>query len=601
MPPEAIDGRDEDFRSDLYAFGATLYHALAGKPPCSEETMATARLREAKKRVVPLDQAAPWLGMETCAVIDRAMAYDPGGRFRSYEELISALQSALRHAESAAARQPPPTSGHPAGSARAGRMQRRSKSRRIAERVGMGIGMLAVVAAIGFGVWWINKPDADDSGSGNGNAGSGDGNQGKQPPDDDKASTNPDAGVKIGRDYAAARNALVGKNYPDAEARFAALLGMPKVPEPTATLAGVESAIAALLDGRSSDARVRAAAVSKHVSGLDPSSDSACRVLGAAADLVADLKPDPPAETPPGTPAELAAALLLALKNWEQGCHQQAVGWFEQVAASAAGDDEWASVYRKLAENYLADHKVLTATDYDTLPDTISGCEEFKIRLDDGLKQLQTRGRAAYNLRQRQLQLARQARDLQRAAVKDAPPEKSESLADLLPEIDKLVAEGMFEKAVERLKGAELKAEEDLLGRSAWVYLIESSSTFIADLAKDLAAGAAGVKVSTKDGAAAYDRVAGVGKTGLQLAAGAGAPVEVAWGAIAPADLITLHQLVVRNESNPLEKARRHEQAIAYQFLAGDRESAVTAAGRLAESSPAFRQRWSEAMKAFQL
>ena len=33
VPPEAIEGLAEDFRSDVYAFGATLYHALAGKPP----------------------------------------------------------------------------------------------------------------------------------------------------------------------------------------------------------------------------------------------------------------------------------------------------------------------------------------------------------------------------------------------------------------------------------------------------------------------------------------------------------------------------------------------------------------------------------------
>ncbi|MDB4505017.1 serine/threonine protein kinase, partial [Akkermansiaceae bacterium] len=31
VPPEALDRSTEDFRSDLYAFGATLYHALAGK------------------------------------------------------------------------------------------------------------------------------------------------------------------------------------------------------------------------------------------------------------------------------------------------------------------------------------------------------------------------------------------------------------------------------------------------------------------------------------------------------------------------------------------------------------------------------------------
>ena len=36
VPPETIDGAAEDFRADIYALGATLYHALAGRPSCAE-------------------------------------------------------------------------------------------------------------------------------------------------------------------------------------------------------------------------------------------------------------------------------------------------------------------------------------------------------------------------------------------------------------------------------------------------------------------------------------------------------------------------------------------------------------------------------------
>jgi serine/threonine protein kinase len=54
VPPETVEGHAEDFRSDIYAFGATLYHALSGKPSCGEESMATDVLREAKKKVLPL-------------------------------------------------------------------------------------------------------------------------------------------------------------------------------------------------------------------------------------------------------------------------------------------------------------------------------------------------------------------------------------------------------------------------------------------------------------------------------------------------------------------------------------------------------------------
>ncbi|MDP5006764.1 MAG: serine/threonine protein kinase, partial [Verrucomicrobiales bacterium] len=102
VPPETIEGLPEDFRSDIYAFGATLYHALAGVPPCDEESMGTNVLREAKKRVVPLGKIDPELSIATCAIVDRAMAYSPEDRFGSYDEMISALQSALKRLNSSA-------------------------------------------------------------------------------------------------------------------------------------------------------------------------------------------------------------------------------------------------------------------------------------------------------------------------------------------------------------------------------------------------------------------------------------------------------------------------------------------------------------------
>jgi len=101
VPPEAIEGGVEDFRSDIYAFGSTLYHALAGVPPCNEESMETKILRAAKQKVIPLKRVAPHITHETCEMIDRAMAYDPEQRFNSYDEMISAVKHAIKAVENA--------------------------------------------------------------------------------------------------------------------------------------------------------------------------------------------------------------------------------------------------------------------------------------------------------------------------------------------------------------------------------------------------------------------------------------------------------------------------------------------------------------------
>ncbi len=57
VAPEVVEGRPEDFRSDMYSLGATLFHALAGKPPHDVETNSMSELAAAKKAPVSLQKA----------------------------------------------------------------------------------------------------------------------------------------------------------------------------------------------------------------------------------------------------------------------------------------------------------------------------------------------------------------------------------------------------------------------------------------------------------------------------------------------------------------------------------------------------------------
>ena len=147
VPPETIEGSPEDFRSDIYAFGATLYHALSGVPSCGEETMSTDILREAKKKVIPLGTADPSLSAGTCAVVERAMAYSPQDRFSSYDEMIQKLETALKRVRSGAAGISE-TSGH------AARRRARTKQAEIFTLVAAG---LVLTAAVAGGLWWVTR------------------------------------------------------------------------------------------------------------------------------------------------------------------------------------------------------------------------------------------------------------------------------------------------------------------------------------------------------------------------------------------------------------------------------------------------------------
>ena len=71
-----------------------------------------------------------------------------------------------------------------------------------------------------------------------------------------------------------------------------------------------------------------------------------------------------------------------------------------------------------------------------------------------------------------------------------------------------------------------------------------------------------------------------------------GEPRGSTWAEISPDSIIGLHRTLVKNPRSELERLRRHECAIAFDWLAGNRERALIAASTLSDSSPAFKLRW---------
>ncbi|PAW65222.1 MAG: hypothetical protein B9S36_00625 [Verrucomicrobiia bacterium Tous-C2TDCM] len=96
VPPEKLDGLPDTFLGDIYSLGATLYHALAGKPPFDANTSSMDELRAIKKKTVDLKAAAPGLSKPTIRLVEKMMAYSPGDRVHSYGELIAQLEEVRR-------------------------------------------------------------------------------------------------------------------------------------------------------------------------------------------------------------------------------------------------------------------------------------------------------------------------------------------------------------------------------------------------------------------------------------------------------------------------------------------------------------------------
>ncbi len=93
MAPEQVRGGTLDARTDVYAFGAVLYHALVGRPPFSADNPIAIGFAHCSNPVIPPSRAREGLDARWDGVVLRAMAKDPNERWASALELQAALPS----------------------------------------------------------------------------------------------------------------------------------------------------------------------------------------------------------------------------------------------------------------------------------------------------------------------------------------------------------------------------------------------------------------------------------------------------------------------------------------------------------------------------
>jgi serine/threonine-protein kinase len=93
ISPEQAEGVQEaDIRSDLYSFGATLYHMLAGRTPFEGKAKAV-MLQQVNDEPPPLSGISPDVSTSMEALVRRLMRKKPEERFQSPRELIGALEA----------------------------------------------------------------------------------------------------------------------------------------------------------------------------------------------------------------------------------------------------------------------------------------------------------------------------------------------------------------------------------------------------------------------------------------------------------------------------------------------------------------------------
>lgn len=167
MSPEQVQGKTVDPRSDIYSFGVTCYHMLAGEPPFKGQTPFEVALQHVQNEPVPLADIRPDLPAELCVIVARMMAKKPEDRYQTAREVLRDLsrlregisstmaQTALTQSASQSSTQvrPAPSAAVPLGDTQL----MTTPGVRLLRWFAIALALL-VVAAIGVAFHWQTHP-----------------------------------------------------------------------------------------------------------------------------------------------------------------------------------------------------------------------------------------------------------------------------------------------------------------------------------------------------------------------------------------------------------------------------------------------------------
>src|SRR6476659_783645 len=93
MSPEQVEGRPVDPRSDMYSFGVTCYHMLAGHPPFDGPTALNVAVQHLKTEPKRLEVLCPNLPDGLCRIVHKMLAKKPEERYQRAIDLLKELKA----------------------------------------------------------------------------------------------------------------------------------------------------------------------------------------------------------------------------------------------------------------------------------------------------------------------------------------------------------------------------------------------------------------------------------------------------------------------------------------------------------------------------
>jgi len=342
IAPEKLDNLPEDFRSDIYSLGGTLFHALSGRPPYEAETASMVALKQLKSQPVSLQAFAPDVSSETAYVINRMLAKNPADRYASYRELIEHLSYA-RHKLLERAQKPPKPRERVV-------METQSSKNLTAF---LSLGLLIAILACGGMVYAFREKIFGSS--------------------DKPVQTSTYSSAEL-TEFRAGVRLLADRQFDEAMAEFNRLAALPDTAQPLKNWIRLNEALATLMAGD----KEKAARLFESMAGEDLYSTAPEDNLLANFFVLASKELSKPDRPIPASITNLYSSqnieafglFSFAMHDWELGQIKEAgpiLKVFLQAKTPEPG--AWIGDYKPLAEIYYADYQRLVPIE-DALPAT---------------------------------------------------------------------------------------------------------------------------------------------------------------------------------------------------------------------------------------
>jgi hypothetical protein len=582
-PEKVLDNR-EDYRSDIFSLGATLYHAMTGKPPHKADTDSIEQLRMIKCRRVALEDSGMRFAPRTVHAINRMLAFRPQERCANYDETVDEL----RLAEGLL------------GQSYATRW--RLTSRRM--RWGM---TAAALLAVAFTIGWLLQFSGQRKAAAI-----------TQKVDTSRSDLNGDGVMlqasnkgTVAERFVAARSLMLEKRrYAEAHNQFEKLIG-DELRQPTLNWARINAAISAMMLGKKESA-------SRHLSALanDTGSGASTLVSADLANFFGSLGRDF-AKMPPGRALEelgyatkneaIIGYLVNGLAEWHFGDARLGaalMGYFKTHLGDLNGSEsqvslEWIRQCVNLIEPLEKEMDLVANLKEPTTPASVEECRETLESLRSQRELLRTASGARMLIEKWEAQIKRELARLtldhkqKQLVVQHALRQRElAQWSEILATFPSLIDGYDYWRINGMLKDMRFESPEVQSALDGQRYLYSQATSFLTRLFADVKThgGYTGLLLR-RSGSAVQGRLSEVTMESASIALDRGV-ITLPLPDIAPQTLLDAAQHFASLTTDSTEYYVRQEEIASFARAAGLPGLSATVAAQLMEENRSFRQRW---------